>query len=81
MKENPLGYFLGPGLRILFGVGWIWTGVLLDRRSRRGGILAVVLLVLPLIAVAASVRPASTLSFVLSVVGLLLVASVWKELA
>jgi len=80
VKKNTPGYFLGPGLRILFGVVWIWTGVLLDRRSRRGGILAVVLLVLPLIAVAASVRPASTLSFVLSVLGLLLVASAWKEL-
>ena len=80
VKESPLGYFLGPGLRILFGVAWIWTGVLLARRSRRGGILAVVLLVLPLVAVAASVRPPSTLFLVLSVFGLLLVASVWKEL-
>jgi len=80
MREDPLGYFLGPGLRILFGIATIWTGVLLDRRSRRGGILAVVLLVLPLVAVAASVRPPNTLVFVLSVFGLFLVASVWKEL-
>jgi hypothetical protein len=80
MREDPLGYFLGPGLRILFGVATIWTGVLLDRRSRRGGILAVVLEVLPLVAVAASVRPPSTLVFVLSAFGLSLVASVWKEL-
>ena len=79
-KEDPLGYFLGPGLRILFAVVSIWTGSLLDRRSRRGGVLAVVFVVLPLVAVAASVRPASTLFFVLSVLELLVVASVWKEL-
>jgi hypothetical protein len=52
---------------------------LLSRRSRLGGILAVVFMALPLVSAAASVS-ISTSTLVFSVIGSIVVASVWNEL-
>jgi hypothetical protein len=79
VMRHPFRFFLGVAMQIVAGAGWIWTGVLLSRRSRLGGILAVVFMALPLVSAAASVS-ISTSTLVFSVIGLIVVASVWNEL-
>jgi hypothetical protein len=79
VMKHPLRFFLGVAMQLVAGAGWIWTGVLLSRRSRLGGILAVVFMALPLVSAAASVS-ISTSTLVFSVIGLIVVASVWNEL-
>jgi hypothetical protein len=79
VMKHPFRFFLGVAMQIVAGAGWIWTGVLLSRRSRLGGILAVVFMALPLVSAAASVS-ISTSTLVFSVIGLIVVASVWNEL-
>jgi hypothetical protein len=79
VSKHPFRFFLGVAMQVVAGAGWIWTGVLLSRRSRLGGILAVVFMALPLVSAAASVS-ISTSTLVFSVIGLIVVASVWNEL-
>jgi hypothetical protein len=66
-------------MQLVAGAGWIWTGKLLSRRSRLGGILAIIFMALPLVAAAASAS-ISTSTLVFSVIGLIVLASVWNEL-
>jgi hypothetical protein len=79
VMKHPFGFFLAVALQLVAGAGWIWTGLLLSRRSRLGGILAVIFMALPLVSAAASVS-ISTSTLVFSVIGLIVVASVWNEL-
>jgi hypothetical protein len=79
VMQHPFRFFLGVGMQVVAGAGWIWTGVLLSRRSRLGGILAVAFMALPLVSAAASVS-IGTSTLVFSVIGLIVVASVWNEL-
>ena len=79
VMKHPFRFFLGVAMQIVAGAGWIWTGVLLSRRSRLGGILAVIFMALPLVSAAASVS-ISTSTLVFSVIGLIVVASIWNEL-
>jgi hypothetical protein len=79
VMKHPLRFFIVVAIQIVAGAGWIWTGVLLSRRSRFGGILAVIFMALPLVAAAASAA-ISTATLVFSVIGLIVVASVWNEL-
>jgi hypothetical protein len=79
VMKHPLRFSLGVAIQIATGAGWIYTGVLLNRRSRLGGILAVMIMLLPLISAMASVS-ISTSTLVFSVIGLIVIASVWNEL-
>jgi hypothetical protein len=79
VKGHALRFFLGSALQLIASAGWIWTGVLLSKRRRLGGILAILFLLLPLVSIAASV-PIKISTIVLSVIGLVVVASVWNEL-
>jgi hypothetical protein len=79
VMKYPVRFFLGVAMQVVAGAGRIWTGVLLNRRSRLGGILAVIFLALPLVSAAASVS-ISTSTLVFCVIGLIVVASVWNEL-
>lgn len=79
VMKHPLRFFLGAATQLVAGAGWIWTGTLLSRRSRLGGILAVIFMAIPLVSAAASAS-VSTSTLVFSVIGLIVVASVWNEL-
>ena len=79
-RSHPWALPIGLSIQIVSGLAWLWTGILLNRRSRRGGILALVFLVLPLIAAAFSPR-IDVLSLVISAIGLLIIATVWNELS
>jgi hypothetical protein len=60
-------------------LGWLWTGHLLGRGERAGGILAIVTLVVPLVAWAVG-QPISGTSIFLSALGAAAVATSWREL-
>jgi len=60
-------------------VGLIWTGLLLGRRSRRGGVLALCFTLLPIVVAPTPFRP-STATLVFSVLGVIVLAIVWREL-
>lgn len=79
VMKHPLRFSLGVAIQVVTGAAWIWTGVLLNRRSRLGGILAVMVMLLPLLSAMASVS-ISTSTLVFSVIGLIVIASVWNEL-
>ena len=75
LRAHPLA----PVLRLASALLLLWTGRLLARGSRRGGALAVALLVPPLVAALAG-QPVPTSSLVVGVVGVLVVLSVWRDL-
>jgi hypothetical protein len=79
-RNHPWRLLIGLSIQVISALAWLWTGVLLNRRSRRGGILALVFLLLPLIAAAFSPR-IDGYSLVISVIGLLIIATVWNELS
>ena len=60
-------------------VGLVWTGLLLGRRSRRGGVLALCFTILPIVFAPTPFRP-STTTLVFSVLGVIVLAIVWREL-
>ena len=77
--KHPLSFSFGVAIQVATGAGWIYTGMLLNRRSRVGGILAVMIMLLPLLSAMASVS-IGTSTLVFSVLGLIVIASVWNEL-
>jgi hypothetical protein len=79
VKNHVLIFSLGLAVQLIVAAGWIWTGVLLGRRSRLGGILAVAFMLVPLVSAAAPVS-IGTATIVFSIIGLIVVASVWNEL-
>lgn len=79
VMKHPLSFVFGVAIQVATGAGWIYTGVLLNRRSRLGGIFAVMIMLLPLLAAMASVS-IGTSTLVFSIIGLIVIASVWNEL-
>ena len=68
-----------PLANLAYIAALLWTARALRGRSRRGGVAALTLFTLPLLARAAG-QPLRTTSLVVALVGLLVVASVWSEL-
>jgi hypothetical protein len=73
---NIVGLFIG----VITAVGLVWTGGLLGRGSRLGGFLALGFLLLPIAFGLLSPLPSTTTDIVFGVLGLLVVAIVWREL-
>jgi hypothetical protein len=69
----------GPALAAAVCLGWLWTGRLLGRGERAGGVLAIVTLLVPLVAWALG-QPIEGTSVTLSALGVLAVATSWREL-
>lgn len=70
---------IGVALNLLFAGANLWAGRQLAERSRRGGRIALGLLLLPLLGVVAG-SPPSGLTLVLTAVGVAVIVSVWEEL-
>lgn len=73
---NPLAV----GIWLASAAGMLWTGRAVGRGERRGGQLALVFILLPLIP-ACFGAPLSGMSLVLGVLGCIALASIWRELA
>jgi hypothetical protein len=71
-------------LSILVGVttavGLVWTGSLLGRGSRLGGILALVFVLLPGVFAAIARQPIRVTDIVFGVLGVIVLALIWGEL-
>ena len=61
-------------------VGLVWTGVLLGRGSRRGGILAFGFVLLPLAFAAITHQPMPAMDIVFGVLGAIVLSLIWREL-
>jgi hypothetical protein len=68
------------GIRTAIATGWIIAGVLLGRALRIGGIIALLMLMIPVISIALLHEPVARLTLVLAVIGVGLVLSVFAEL-
>jgi ABC-type transport system involved in cytochrome c biogenesis permease subunit len=60
-------------------VGLVWTGLLLGRRSRRGGLLALCFTLIPIVFAPTRFRPGTT-TLVFSVLGVIVLSIIWREL-
>lgn len=69
----------GVLISIASGAGIIWTGVLIGRRKRLGGLVGLGLMLLKLVSALLSPR-IDMMALSLSVIGVLVVISIWGEL-
>jgi len=60
-------------------LGWVWTGRLLSRGERAGGVLAIATLAVPVIGWMLG-QPVTITTLVLAALGVIAVASSWREL-
>ena len=65
---------------VAIGCGSVWTGILLDRGSRKGAILAVGFLLCPVLFDLIARRPVGGATITIAVVGISVLANVWREL-
>ncbi len=71
---------LGVGIGLVSAAGLLWTGRAIGRGERRGGQLALVFLLLPLLP-ACFGAPLPGLSLTVAVLGCAALAGIWRELA
>lgn len=71
---------LNVALTLLFAAGWIWTGLLLGRGERRGGVLALLFTLLPPVAALVQRQPIGGASLVWHVISLVVITRIWRDL-
>jgi len=76
---NPVVLMAAAGLRLAAAGGLFWTGLLLKRGERRGGWLALGFTLLPVLPILFG-APVDWVTVLLTVVSLLVLASIWNDL-
>jgi len=76
---HPAMLVAAVGRRLAAAGGLFWTGLLLKRGERRGGWLALAFTLLPVLPLVLG-APADWVTILLTVVSLLVLASIWNDL-
>jgi hypothetical protein len=71
---------LGILIGVIAAVGLVWTGLLLGRGTRRGGLLALGFVLLPMVFGALSLQPIEAFDIVFAILGVIVLSAIWREL-
>jgi hypothetical protein len=75
-----VSHVFGVVIALVSAVGLVWTGSLLGRGSRPGGYLALGFSLMPIVVAALMREPQSTINVVVAVIGVIVLAVVWRDL-
>ena len=67
-------------VRAIAAAGLVWTGILIGRRNRLGGVLALGFILLPFVVGVIGHQPMDVTGIVFGVLGLIVLALIWPEL-